>query len=1037
MKLTKEQEAEVIPIYHEWWHSYLNGDVKTYGHYLDDDYRFVGSTVAEDFLNKRDTTQFFDATADQLAGKTQKRNSKITTEYYDGVVFITELADAYLLFGDEWTFYGKFRFSSMLRKRNDGWRFIYQHFSVPDSKAQEGETIGFEQVSKENQELRDAIKRRTAELENKNRELEIEAALERVRAQSMAMQQPDDLNKVNKELLTQLKGLKVDGLTGVSIWLLDGDGMVTAWDLSSPGNMRNPSSAMVQYNPEKFDILGEPWRLLQESEDDYFVLNYSVEKIEKAINEWDEVDQDVAIGFREALANGDLKHQWNPIARHSNGILSIDLINPPLGDTKEIVTKMANAFSLAYTRFLDLQKAEAQAREAQIEMALEKVRSRTMAMQSSNELTEAASEMFSQIEGLGLNPWSCGFNIFNDDKTVISQWVSTGDGRPIEPFDTPATEGIFKRIVEQSENDEPLYIEKMEGKKLEDTYKYMASLPTLDKIFEELDAAGIELPKKQVDHAAYFKHGYLMFITYDETPEFHSIFKRFANVFEQTYTRFLDLKKAEEQAREAEVDLSLERVRSQVTAMQTSSDLFDIVVNMRKEFVSLGHTADYFWHMRWLPDSYEMSMTSDDGNRIGMVITLPKFVHDEIPTLAEWEKGDDPVYVLALDAEGAWSYIENMNTHGSYELADPNAPGKEDIEHIGGLTFIMARTSHGEIGYSLPGEVQHPPQEALDTLVRFAGVFDLAYQRFEDLQESEQQARLILEERDRLEIALNELHATQDQLVQQEKLASLGQLTAGIAHEIKNPLNFVNNFSDVSLEMIDEALEELQQIGDNEHATETAAILADIKSNLRKIHEHGTRADGIVKAMLMHSRGGNGKMEPVNLNELVKEYVNLAFHGMRAGKDPIDVDIDLQLDESVGNVPLVAEDFSRVILNLCNNAFDAMREKAKGKSEKSPFEGGGERSEQGDDSTSSYHPKLTVRTHQTEGTVTIEIEDNGPGIPDDIKDIILQPFFTTKKGTQGTGLGLSITNDIIKAHGGTLHISSSHEGSSFKILINN
>jgi signal transduction histidine kinase len=162
--------------------------------------------------------------------------------------------------------------------------------------------------------------------------------------------------------------------------------------------------------------------------------------------------------------------------------------------------------------------------------------------------------------------------------------------------------------------------------------------------------------------------------------------------------------------------------------------------------------------------------------------------------------------------------------------------------------------------------------------------------------------------------------------------------------------------------------------------------------------------------MLMHSRGGDGKMEPTPLNPLINEYVNLAFHGMRAGKEPINVDIDLQLDESVGEVPLIAEDFSRVILNLCNNAFDAMREK----------QGAGQRAQ----GSGGYEPKLNVRTKSDNGKVTIEIEDNGPGIPDEIKDKILQPFFTTKKGTQGTGLGLSITNDIIKAHVGDLEIKT-------------
>jgi len=303
-----------------------------------------------------------------------------------------------------------------------------------------------------------------------------------------------------------------------------------------------------------------------------------------------------------------------------------------------------------------------------------------------------------------------------------------------------------------------------------------------------------------------------------------------------------------------------------------------------------------------------------------------------------------------------------------------------------------------------------------------------------------------LEQAKEIEKAYENLKAAQDQLVQQEKLASLGQLTAGIAHEIKNPLNFVNNFSEVSDEMIAELIEALNK-GDIE---ESLALSEDIGANLKKIHEHGSRANGIVQSMLMHSRGGSGKMEPTDLNALIKEYVNLSFHGMRAGKEAINVDIDLQLDESVGEVPLIAEDFSRVILNLVNNAFDAMRSKLTddGRPEtggKSPFpegiptgegSGGAERS-RGVSTVNGYNPKLTIRTRKSANTITLEIEDNGPGIPDEIKDKILQPFFTTKKGTQGTGLGLSITNDIVKAHGGQMEIKSSiGKGSVFKIYLN-
>ena len=271
-----------------------------------------------------------------------------------------------------------------------------------------------------------------------------------------------------------------------------------------------------------------------------------------------------------------------------------------------------------------------------------------------------------------------------------------------------------------------------------------------------------------------------------------------------------------------------------------------------------------------------------------------------------------------------------------------------------------------------------------------------------------------------LNATLSELKTTQKQLVQQEKLASLGQLTAGIAHEIKNPLNFVNNFSELSVELVEEAREEVKEklSADSYQLT---AILDDIEANLRKIHEHGSRADSIVKSMLEHSRGGSGKMEPTDLNALVKEFTNLSFHGMRAGKNPVNVDMQFELDDSIGEVPLVAEDFSRVILNLCNNGFDAMREKlsekAKGKGEK-------------------YSPQLTVRTKSDGDTITLEIEDNGPGIPEEMKDKILQPFFTTKKGTEGTGLGLSITNDIIKAHGGELKIKTEEgNGSVFVISL--
>jgi signal transduction histidine kinase len=276
---------------------------------------------------------------------------------------------------------------------------------------------------------------------------------------------------------------------------------------------------------------------------------------------------------------------------------------------------------------------------------------------------------------------------------------------------------------------------------------------------------------------------------------------------------------------------------------------------------------------------------------------------------------------------------------------------------------------------------------------------------------------------DKLNKTLSNLKATQKQLIQSEKMASLGELTAGIAHEIQNPLNFVNNFAEVSNEMVDEINEELAE-GNLEEVKE---LLSDIRQNLGKINHHGKRADSIIKGMLQHSRGSSGKMEPTELNNFVREYVNLSYHGMRAGKKPINVEIAYDFDKQINTFPLISEDFSRVLVNLCNNAFDAMWDKEKGEKGNGKGEiGKGEK----------YLPKLIVRTRKSADKILIEIEDNGPGIPDDIKDKILQPFFTTKKGTEGTGLGLSISNDIIKAHGGELIIDSElQKGTLFTIKL--
>ena len=300
-----------------------------------------------------------------MLGTVDIRNRKVELIPYGEYMMVHEFTDLFVKVEGEWTFYGPFRMSSLLEKTDAGWIALHQHGSYPDMKAMEGEAFSIDALKAENAKLQAAVKSRTLELEQNNRELEIEAATERVRVQSMAMQHPDDLDKVNKEILNQLNQLQIPGLTGVTFYLINENGWVNAWDFSSPGNIGAPNSYTLQFDSNKYEMMGEPFRVFGQSDQDYYVADYTFEKLEQAAIELEEINPTVATVFKEALANGKLTHQWSACARISNGLLGIDLVNPPSEDTKTIQLKMAGAFNQAYQRFLDLQKAEAQAIRAE------------------------------------------------------------------------------------------------------------------------------------------------------------------------------------------------------------------------------------------------------------------------------------------------------------------------------------------------------------------------------------------------------------------------------------------------------------------------------------------------------------------------------------------------------------------------------------------------------------------------------------------------------------------------------------------------
>lgn len=272
-----------------------------------------------------------------------------------------------------------------------------------------------------------------------------------------------------------------------------------------------------------------------------------------------------------------------------------------------------------------------------------------------------------------------------------------------------------------------------------------------------------------------------------------------------------------------------------------------------------------------------------------------------------------------------------------------------------------------------------------------------------------------------IEKAYHQLQQTQTQLIQREKMASLGELTAGIAHEIQNPLNFVNNFSEVSTELVGELREE--EAKPDRDSELIGELLDDLSQNLQKITQHGGRASSIVKGMLEHSRTGTGERQPTNLNALADEYLRLAYQGLRAkDKDGstvrFNVDLETHFDPNLGKVEVLPQEIGRVLLNLYNNAFYAVQQRQ---------QAGG----------ADYRPTVTVSTHRQNGQVEIRVADNGTGIPDAVKAKIFQPFFTTKPTGQGTGLGLSLSYDIVtKGHGGTLTVTSQEgEGTEFMVRL--
>ena len=878
------------------------------------------------------------------------------------------------------------------------------------------------------------------EAESRRKEAELEAAVERVRSRAMGMQEPKDIMSVLGVIKEEFEKFELENM-GTWFWIFNDDNTLTQWDISEidlNGTMANVNITIDL--DDSFAISSHKPKMRSEG---YYNVAWQEDRLQALIEEIIKLDPENGDMFKEAVNEGRITSYWQACAPFSRGVLGLDYAFEPPEHLEPILKKMASAFDMAYRRFEDLQEAERRAGESRIESALERIRSQSLAMQSSDELRNVADVLYEQMRKLDqplLEGSALHFYEKHDDE--IEAWynmpsgVTSDDhiaGQAFFPKDSCWVTSEWLRKYESNEKVYDIFTSKKQQKEWLDVLKSHA--PSVGSI------ASIDEPQPTHMHFVDFSGGAMVVVSLDPiSDDTKSLQKRAAAVFDLAYRRYEDLKLAEYQAYESRVEASLERVRGMAAAMNHSDDLMQIAEAMFREMEILKINPLRYGLGIIDKEAKEAELwasTVNDGHYLDMLGNLSLTWHPMLmQVLDAWDaQHEELIYELkGKELNDYYRRVGKINPEipDLEKLQDP----KTDIVHY--VSFFPFKT--GTLYAFTDGE---PDEDGRSILKRFANVFEQAHIRYGDLKTAEMQARQIMEERDRLADTIKELRATQEQLVQQEKLAGLGQLTAGIAHEIKNPLNFVNNFSDVSLELVEEAREEVRlRTGDGRRETEDGGpgnpplsrgedgpnpqmdlileILNDIEANLKTIHKHGTRADSIVKSMLQHSRGGSGKMEPTKINNLIKEYTNLAFHGMRAGKDAFNLDLDLDLEQDLGDVNLIAEDFSRVLLNLCNNAFDAMRDKITSSSEISE----------------NYLPKLSVRTKRNGSSVTIEVEDNGSGIPDEIKDKIMQPFFTTKKGTQGTGLGLSITNDIIKAHGGTLEVATNlFEGTRFTIQL--
>ncbi|MBP6215714.1 MAG: nuclear transport factor 2 family protein, partial [Chitinophagaceae bacterium] len=790
MKPDKKQEAEVLQVYDAWWHSYLTGDVKTYDSLLDDEYRFVGSTNGEEFLNRKDTTKFFELTADQLAGKAELRNLTRTIEKLDsGHILITDLADAYVISESEWVFYSRFRFTSLMKETKNGWRFIYQHFSAPDTKAQEGETLGTEQITKENQELRDAIKRRTVELENKTRALEIEASLERVRTVAMGMNKPDDMLDVCRIISQQLELLNVKEIRNVQTAIIyEVKGSYLNFEYYAKHEKTFITDVDFKLHPAQFEFVN---RMLKGPEE-FFSKHFNG----KEVQDWYAYQQTTNQFADSYLATAtSLNYYWysmGPVA------LGISTYVPLTEEDIVLFKRFRNVFELSYRRFIDIEQAAAQAREAQIEAALEKVRAKVMAMNSSKELSETSFVFGEQLRKLGIDWQFSYFWLIEEDKDDNTFWITWPDNQ---------TSTTSYSLAEADQNFKDCIVAWKNQEKIHGTHvaaEYVKSwLDTFDRITTDAGGVAVDIMKAgNFKDGVYYYDAMIRFGSFGilmnraTTNEEKNIQARFATEFERAYTRFLDLQKAEAQARESQIQLALERVRARTMAMHQSEELREVIELVYEQLVILELPVEHAGFILDYKEKNDMHIWFASKQVKPSEITIPYFDSPHWNSFLDAKAKGENFFSNSLDFK-----VKNKFYKDLFKWIPP-LPDDAINSIFSRPGLIISTVLLENVGLYIENYTQTPfTEEENAILMRFGKVFQQTYTRFLDLQKAEAQAREA-----QIEAALERVRSRSMAMHKSDELLEAGEilflemqklgiesLTAGyvlIDEEEKNGLNY-------------------------------------------------------------------------------------------------------------------------------------------------------------------------------------------------------------------------------------------------------